>query len=165
MLLHKAILIIDLDAMPKYTIQVSNATCASTPAQSKETSSATVKLSMASILMGTANISAHSWTANMASRGDMEAFKGDWITPNDMSRDIPQTIMRQYFEELSLQRQRERYEGSWWGCLYSSTMLEENEQQPSTQQRNLLTQLLIRRVLQLTPQTTSQAQVKDLLAF
>ena len=74
-LLCKVILIIDLDAMPRYTIQVSNATCASTTARNKETSGATVVLSMASTLMGTVNTSAHSRTANTVSMGDKEAFK------------------------------------------------------------------------------------------
>jgi hypothetical protein len=107
------ILIIDLDAMPRYTTQVSSATCASTTAQNKETSIATVKLSMASTFMETANTSAHLTTVNMVSRGDVEASEDDWITPNDISRYTPQERMRQYYEELNLQRQCEWYEGSW----------------------------------------------------
>ena len=113
MLLCKTVLIVDLDAMPRYTIQISNAICASTTARNNETSGATVMLSMASTLMGTVNISAHSRTVNTASMVNKEDFKDDWITPNDMSRYTAQNKMRQYYEGITLQRQCERYEGSW----------------------------------------------------
>ena len=93
------ILIVNLDAMPRHMIQVSNATCASTAVQSRETSSAIVKLGTAFTLMGTANISAHLRIANMASGGTKEAFEDDWIMPN-MSRNSTQDRMRQYCEEL-----------------------------------------------------------------
>jgi hypothetical protein len=96
------ILIVDLDAMPRYTIQVSAATCASTTAQSTETLSATVELSMASTLTGRVNTSAHSKIVNMVSGGNKEAFKDDWITPNDMSRYTAQNKMRQYYKEIKL---------------------------------------------------------------
>jgi len=88
--------------MPRYTIQASAATCASTTAQSKETLSATVELSMASTLTGRVTTSAHLKTVNTVSGEDKEAFKDDWIMPNDMSRYTAQNKMRQYCKEIKL---------------------------------------------------------------
>lgn len=133
-------LTIDLVAMPKLTTQVSDATCATSALQSKETSSGTVKRGTASPLMVTANTSAQSRTASLVWGENVEAFEGvDRIMLNDISRDNTQDKMRQYYKELNLQRQCERYEGRWWGRSYFPEMLEENEPLPPITQRQYST--------------------------
>jgi hypothetical protein len=104
--------------MPKLTILVSNAICASALSQSKETSSGTAKLGTASTRTVKVSTSAQSRIAHTASMGDTEDSEDDWIMPNDISRDNTQDKMRQYYEDLNLKRQCERYKGCWQDRAY-----------------------------------------------
>jgi hypothetical protein len=104
--------------MPRLTILVSSAICASALSQSKETSSGIVKRGTASTRMVKVSTSAQSRIAHTASMGDTEDFEDDWIMPNDISRDNTQDKMRQYYKELKLKRQCERYKGCWRDRAY-----------------------------------------------
>lgn len=108
-------LILNLDAILRPTIHVSNATCAAISAHRNENSTAIVKPCTAFIKLEMFNTFAHMRAANTVLVVYMEVLEGqhDWIMPNDISGESTPDRMRQCYKLQDNKMAREGYGRNW----------------------------------------------------